>query len=323
MNIYDIADKAGVSIATVSRVLNHSPKVSPKTYARVMTVIDASGYVATSSIIFKKIAILCSTILNTENAYICENLMSRFKAQGIDAALHICGNNPADKKNTVNKCLDEKASAFIIIGSDFLEYDSEDNSYLVMAARKVPVFIAGGYLEGSGIYCAFYDFENAVHVLVDELTKRGRLHPLFVFPDMSQKCMNMLEGYRSACAHNKLGLSAEYSHLCKYGDAGKYLESLYSSNLSFDAIIASDDRLAIEATSYLMSKNISVPSDVEIIGCGNSMYADQFRPSLSSIAGDGLEICDYIYKSILNFSRDTVSTRTIFSAGLIKRDSSL
>ena len=47
MNIYDIADKAGVSIATISRVLNGSPNVSAKTLERVMHVMEEEGYVQT------------------------------------------------------------------------------------------------------------------------------------------------------------------------------------------------------------------------------------------------------------------------------------
>ncbi|MEG2703036.1 MAG: LacI family DNA-binding transcriptional regulator, partial [Clostridia bacterium] len=45
MNIYDISEKAGVSIATVSRVLNHSPHVSAQTAAKVAAVIEQCGYV--------------------------------------------------------------------------------------------------------------------------------------------------------------------------------------------------------------------------------------------------------------------------------------
>lgn len=45
MNIYDVSEKAGVSIATVSRVLNNSPHVSKKTKERVLAVIEESGYV--------------------------------------------------------------------------------------------------------------------------------------------------------------------------------------------------------------------------------------------------------------------------------------
>ena len=45
MNIYDISEKAGVSIATVSRVLNNSPHVSQKTREKVLAVIDDCAYV--------------------------------------------------------------------------------------------------------------------------------------------------------------------------------------------------------------------------------------------------------------------------------------
>ena len=44
MNIYDIAEKAGVSIATVSRVINGSDKVSDKTRARIMAIIEENNY---------------------------------------------------------------------------------------------------------------------------------------------------------------------------------------------------------------------------------------------------------------------------------------
>ncbi|MDD3820431.1 MAG: LacI family DNA-binding transcriptional regulator, partial [Spirochaetales bacterium] len=74
MNIYDIASKAGVSVATVSRVLNNSPRVSQKSKEKVQRIMDEEGYVPNifarglSLNSVKSIGILCPVISDINHA---------------------------------------------------------------------------------------------------------------------------------------------------------------------------------------------------------------------------------------------------------------
>ena len=91
--IYDISKKAGVSIATVSRVLNNSPKVSQKTKERVLEIINESGYEPNAyarglgSGSMKTIGILCADVADIYLANAVSFLEKNLRQNGFNTIL--------------------------------------------------------------------------------------------------------------------------------------------------------------------------------------------------------------------------------------------
>ena len=104
MNIYDIAKLAGVSIATVSRVVNDSPKVSEKTKAKVRAVMEENNY--TPNVFarglglnsMKTVGIVCPDVSDTYMAGCVAYLEKRLRSYGYDCILYCSGYEHEDKE---------------------------------------------------------------------------------------------------------------------------------------------------------------------------------------------------------------------------------
>ena len=110
MNIYDIARLSGVSIATVSRVVNGSPNVSEKTKEKVLAVIKKSEY--TPNVFarglglnsMKMIGILCPDISDLYMAQAVSYLEKRLHAYGYDCILGCSGHEQKSKEHHTSFC---------------------------------------------------------------------------------------------------------------------------------------------------------------------------------------------------------------------------
>ena len=138
MNIYDIAQRAGVSIATVSRVLNGSPNVSTKTKAKVLGVIEEAGY--TPNVFarglglntMKMIGVLCTDVADIFYAKAVSVIENALRQYGYDSLLCSTGKNLEDKQKYIDLLLAKRVDALILIGSIFKE--ETDNSHIEKAA---------------------------------------------------------------------------------------------------------------------------------------------------------------------------------------------
>lgn len=103
MNIYDISEKSGVSIATVSRVLNDSPHVSQKTKERVLSVIEACGYVPNAFArglglnTMKTVGLLCPNAADPYLSQALTYLERAFRSHSYDCLFSCTGSDLAER----------------------------------------------------------------------------------------------------------------------------------------------------------------------------------------------------------------------------------
>ena len=184
--ILDVAEKAGVSIATVSRVVNDSPLVSEKTKAKVRKVMEENNY--TPNVFarglglgtMKTIGIVCPDVADAYMAQGVAFIERNLRESGYDCILQCSGKNPEDAKAAVTNILNKKIDALFLIGSFYMfNGDNDPNTdYIREAAKNVPVFLINGYVEGQNIYGALCDDKAAVEQAVNLLISEGRITPI-------------------------------------------------------------------------------------------------------------------------------------------------
>lgn len=161
MNIYDISKKAGVSIATVSRVLNGNDKVSEKTRQKVLSVMEEESYRPNAFArglglnTMKTIGILCADSSDSYLASAVYYLEQELRRFGYDALLCCTGYELEQKQKYLEILLSKRVDAIILAGSTFIEQTNKNNEYLCLAARKVPIILLNGHLDAPGIYSPF------------------------------------------------------------------------------------------------------------------------------------------------------------------------
>ena len=328
MNIYDVSRRAGVSIATVSRVLNGNPNVSEKTRTKVHTVMDELGY--TPNVFarglglgtMKTIGIMCSDSSDPYLANAIYYLEQQLRGNGYDSILCCTGPSLENKKTYFELLLSKKVDAVILAGSKFVELIDKDNRYLMDAAKELPVMLVNGFLDAPGIYSTVCNDYEAMYHVARRLIESGRKHILYLYTSHSYSGLNKVEGYKKALADHNIPVRREYIHQCAKNltDSRKLMEELADSGLVFDAVMTSDDSLAVGAVKFAYERNISVPEELAIVGYNNSLLSYCTNPEISSVDTKIRELCTTTVDTLMSvFAGGSVPTKTVIAADFIQK----
>lgn len=330
--IYDISQKAGVSIATVSRVLNDSPKVSPKTKERVRAVMDDLDYqpnvfargLGTGSM--KTIGILCADVADIYLANAVSFLERELRKQGFNTILNCTGYNYNAKKKSLKAIESRRVDAVIMVGSHYIEKTTAKNAYIMEAARRIPIMMVNGYLRHKNICGMTSDDKEAFRNATEALIEKGCKRIAFLYREVTYSQGLKYEGYVQALEENgiKVDDSLYIQSSEKIQNIGQELKKLFNSkrkSTNVDAIIACDDELAVGALKFLSKENIKVPEEVSVIGCNNSVLSISCEPELTSIDNMCEAICIDVVNNLMRvLNGEKAAQKVMVGCSLVERD---
>lgn len=323
MNIYDIAEKAGVSIATVSRVLNKSSKVKPATREKILAIIEENNFIKKSEQNKSKIiAIVYSTFKNTSIANTVDGLISCLAKSGYKSMLFSCPSDNTSKKILIDSIMGMDIDGIIIDAYDFLTYSTDDNNYILQNIN-IPAVIINGYIDNAPISYVINGLDQTVSALASSYIKAGHQKISLIFSQMSLVTKNIFKGIKDAYFLYNMEISSDYTQQCRdYNQAEKYLNTLIEKNIFPDLIITSDDLLATYVINILKKKNIFVPENVEIVSFGNTNYCNVSSPSITSYDLKTSDVAGLAVDILLGaIKHKEVPKINIISPELIKRES--
>ena len=290
INIYDIAEMAKVSIATVSRVVNGSDKVSEKTRKKVMAVIEEVGYTPN---VFAQglglntmhtVGILVPSISDLYMSNAVYYLQERLRGYGYDCILSCSGFEPEGKKRHVNMLLSKHVDGLILVGSTYAGNGEhvQDTDYIREAAEHVPVFVINGNVQGENVYCTVNDDVRAMYDVTSKLIESGRERIVFLTDSLSYSAIKKRKGYEQALEDHGIPLRPELEmHVVNQMHAVR--DQLRECRTPFDAVVAANDEIAIGALKYAVMKGLRVPEDLSVVGYNNCNIALACEPELTSI----------------------------------------
>lgn len=289
MNIYDIAKLSGVSIATVSRVINNSPKVSEKTKKKVWDVMNEYDYtpnvfargLGLNSV--KTIGLICPDVSDHYMASAIAYLEKSLRKYGYDSILMCSGYDYEGKVEAVKIVLNRRIDAMILVGSHYAKDGGQDDvQYIVDAAKEVPVILMNGYIRAQNVYCVLTDNYKAVYDVVNTLIKNGDKKIAFLYDANSYSTLRKKKGYRDALKDNGFGIEDAYQ-LFVPNDVVKVKQILLEKKLEIDAFVTSDDEMAIGVIKYANQIHKKIPEEMHVVGFNNSSLCLCSTPELSSI----------------------------------------
>jgi LacI family transcriptional regulator/LacI family asc operon transcriptional repressor len=326
VTIYDIAKACGVSIATVSRVLNNSEKVSEKTRQKVLAVIQEENYspnpfargLGLDSM--KMIGLLCTDVSDAFYAKAVSLVEHELKQRGLDMMLVCTGNDLNEKKKYIQFLLKKHVDAIILIGSPFRE--DGDNSHVAEAAHEVPIIAINSLLELPNVYSVLCDEASGIELAVRRLADNGCRNILYLYDNLTYSGQQKIRGYREGL--EAAGLQKQDKFLCQVSkdliSAQQMVQRLLKQQLPFSAIIGSEDIIAIGAQKALSAAGIEIP----VIGCNNSVLAECATPSLTSIDNRLDILCPAavdVLTKILDNGPQAAPSQTVFPAIIQYRES--
>lgn len=323
MNIYDIAQRSGVSIATVSRVLNGGRNVSRKTREKVLDVIRREDYRPNAFArglglnTMRMIGILCTDVSDTFYARAVSLVEGCLRRNGFDALLCCTGNDLENKKKYLGLLLGKRVDAVMLIGSAFKE--NVDNSHIENAARQVPVVIVNGLVELPGVYCVLCDERSAVRRNVRLLHESGCDDILYLYDTLTYSGCEKIAGYKAGL--KDCGIPFRESLLVRVEKsveaAAAKTAGLLNAGIGFSAAMASEDLLAVGALKALRRADRTAP----VIGFNNSVLARCSSPALTSVDNMLDTLCPTAVNMLTGLlSGKSVPQKLVLSSKLVERE---
>lgn len=332
MTIYDISEKAGVSIATVSRVLNGSGNVSEKTKKRVLDVINQYEYTPNAFArglglnSMNTIGVMCADASDLYLAKAIYYIEQNLRSKGYDSILCCTGYDLAMKKKSMNLLITKKVDSVILVGSNFISEREEENKYITDAATQVPIMLLNAAFDVPNVYSIVSDDFTSMYEATQQMIHSGIKDILYFYNSTSYSGKRKLAGYRTAMEENNLLKSGNMMQFYpgSHEDIpamSEHLLKLHQKGIPFNGVIAADDNLALGAVKYAKKAFLQIPKDLSIIGYNNSLLSTCCDPELSSIDNKLETLCQHLVITLMGLLEgNEMPKKTIFSSELIHRD---
>ncbi|MBN1778204.1 MAG: LacI family DNA-binding transcriptional regulator [Clostridiales bacterium] len=333
MNIYDISEKAGVSIATVSRVLNNSARVSQKTREKVLSVMAQYDYVPNPFArglglkTMRTIGLLCPNASDYYLAMALSYLERMLRKQGYDSMLLCTGKALSDREKGVEWLISKHVDGIILMGSTFVEDNENGNKYLRNAATHLPLVLLNASYANENIYSVLCDDFHATMNATQFLLEKGRRNILYLYHNRNYSGLKKLDGYKAALKN--MGVPVQ-EKLIQYftedkmsiPDIRDYILGLDRKGIKFDAVVTSEDVMGVGVFKYARIIGRNVPEDLPIIGYNNSSYCLCCEPELSSVDNKLEMLCEQSVITLLKvLSGESVPQKMVFMGELVLRGS--
>ncbi|MFO6297972.1 LacI family DNA-binding transcriptional regulator [Rahnella selenatireducens] len=325
----EVAAKAGVSKATVSRVLSGKGYVSQETKDQVYKAIEEAGYrpnLLARNLATSKSMCIGLVVTNTlYNGHYFSELISQ-AAKKLDAngrqLILVDGKHSAEEEQDAIQFLHDLRCDGIIIYPRFLSVDEMD--FLIEKYKK-PVMVVNRKLRKHQSHCIYCDHKGSSFNATQALIERGHRDIAFITGSMdSPTAIERLSGYRDAMTASGLPVEESLIVQGKWSPASgaTAVETLLSSGQPFSALLASNDEMAIGAMKQLSTAGIAVPAQVSVIGFDNIPTAPFLIPALSSVKDPVSDmVSEVISQIIAMLDGGYLSGQNKFSSDLILRES--
>lgn len=332
MNIYDISKEAKVSTATVSRVLNGNAKVSEKTRAKVMEVIQRHGYQPSAlarGLSLKSMSMIGIMAADCKAPFLALSihyLEDFLRDKNYSTMLCCTGYEWENKKKRLEFLLAKNVDAVILVGSGFVDSDDSMNQYIRDAADKVPVMLINASMSYPNIYSVACDDRKAVYEATEWLYRSGSENVLFIYNQTSYSGIRKLAGFHEAARTYGKDWN-RYSVFCpnelvNVHNIADFVDRVYQRDLPFDAVVTADDNLAAGVLKFARRREIKVPEELRVIGFNNSYITEYCQPELTSIDNRLEELCKISVDAIADLlEHHIIPHNEMLSARLVERES--
>jgi LacI family transcriptional regulator len=300
ITIKDIAEKAGVSYATVSRALNNRSDVSEETRMRIIELANSMGYQPNAiarSLVKRKSEIIALIVPDVSNPFFADITMAvHTAAEKAGYTTMVCntGWDPVKEQEKLRIMVEQRVDGIILKPTAFLRPGA-------LEALNVPVVLFWHAMEDDLSYIEV-DHEAGSRLAVRHLVERGYKRIAFVGgQETSPSNQIRLLAYQQTLQES--GLQVE-SDLISYGGFG--IESGYNRLAALmrlqnppDAVFCGNDIIALGALHYARDNGIEVPKQLALIGFDDISYASLPQIGLSTVSQPRTKLGEQAFDALM------------------------
>lgn len=303
VTIRDVAERAGVSISTVSRVLNNICAVKEDKRLKVLEAAEALGYTpnpAARSLLGKKTGGIGVVLPFVSAEFFSEFLTGLDQeAQGAGYFLVVStSHRHSDEFESAMQAMRQRVDGMIVMAPELADADAE----VVTKARGAVVFV-NTYVTGERVSVVNFDNYGGSRALTEHLLELGhRRIAIIKGPASARDAIERVRGYRDAMFGagisrlEGLEIEGEYTQEAGYRAA----QDILSSEELPTAIVAANDYCAIGALRALSEAGVRVPEQIAVAGFDGITSSQFARPALTTVQVPIREIGRKAVRTLVN-----------------------
>lgn len=286
----DIAVKAGVSEATVSRVLNGKPGVSEDTRQAVLTALDVLGFERPSRLRRRSaglVGLVMPELINPIFPAFAQVIESTLSQRGYTPVLCTQSPSGSSEDEYVEMLLERGVSGIIFVSGLHADTGADHTRYQALVERNLPVVFLNGYLPGVDAPFISSDEYAAMELAVSHLVALG--HRRIGFASGAERFLvvqRKLAGYRTTMKA-QLGLSDsdvdELVELSMFGVEGGAAAAQPLLDKGVSAVVCGSDMMALGVIRAARQRGLSVPGDLSVVGYDDAPMMEFTDPPLTTV----------------------------------------
>lgn len=290
VTIKHVAEQSGVSIATVSHVINKTRYVSPDLVQKVMDAIDKIGYKSKtmekeSQIHVGKnsvIAFLAPNIDNTVYSKLATTISNNVLEKGYLLSVYFTGDDINQEKRILRELTTDKRIAGII----FVPVSSNEADYAKFFLYDIPFVCLERGIKSKEVDCILSENVNAIYMATSHLIKSGHEN-IAILLEKRQLIAEeeLLLGYIHALEDHKIRYQNELVVEVDFDQeefCEKVIKNIFKQNKP-TALIAGGNRLTLTLMKILHNIGVECPKDVSVIGFGDDDFWEITVPQLTTV----------------------------------------
>ncbi len=283
--IKEVALKANVSIATVSRVLNNDPRVAKQTSSRILQIADQLDY--KPNILARNFVKRKSNLIGLILPEIIDEFFTEI-IKGVDEVLYGAGYYTIVASSHKYKSLREELSTFtnngLFSGLILLAPELNDKLKSVLKKSSIPVVLINSNPAVKGFDKISLDNYKGAFEITEYLIREKKYKHLahITGPSANNDSKLRRNGFEEACKKNKVKYSVENGDFSK--ESGyNCCRKLLSGRSKPKVIFAANDMMAIGCYDYIQKAGLKIPGDVGVAGFDDIFVSQYLSPSLTTV----------------------------------------
>lgn len=329
-NIKDIAKKANVSTATVSRALNNDAKVIPETRDKILKIAEELNY--KPNLLARNFVKKTSNIIGLILPDIADEFFSEL-IKGID---EVCYENnfftmviSTHKYRTLEDTLNSLLRSGLLRGIIILIPNFSNEIKNLLSNSKIPVVLIGGASKNINYDIISIDNYQGMYDLTKYVIKKCGYSKLAHLsgPHDNDDALIRIEAFKDACKEFKL---PSQNYIIVEGDFTRGSGALLGMEIMSlknapEIIISANDMMALGCYDAAQKKGISIPDDIAITGFDDIFLSQYLSPSLTTvkvqIEKEGRQAAELLMNKINNYERNKSPIRITIPTELALRNS--
>ncbi|HSZ43552.1 MAG TPA: LacI family DNA-binding transcriptional regulator [Trebonia sp.] len=281
----DVAQKVGVSEATVSRVLNGKAGVSASTREAVLSALDVLGYERPTQLRRGRARLIGLVLPELQNPIfpaLAEVIGGALAQRGFTPVLCTRTAGGLSEADYVSMLLEQQVSGVVFAGGHYAEQAAPHDHYKLLRERGIPVVVFNAAIENLEFPCVSTDDMTAAEQAFTHLASLGHQRiGLVVGPEDHMPSRRKLESFASLAAAAGFGVTPVEHALFSLEGGQAATARLLRHQVT--GVICGSDVLALGAVRAIRRAGLSVPGSVSVVGYDDSAFMNCTDPPLTTV----------------------------------------